>query len=222
MINTHKQAGLTLIEMMIAMLLGLFVSAVTITIFSTNVRSNVENMKMIRLNQELRGAMTFIVDELKRAGYSKEPTVSAFIDELSFTSTCARYSYDEDNNALLGDTTPDADERFGFKLSDNTISWSQNTTTTDCSNGTWTPITDPNLAKITTLTFDFSKSVNSEDPPPPALPPSDAFSTTTGVSIYEVTITLIGSTDLPFSSDADDPRRTITETIRVRNDAPKS
>jgi len=216
----QKQSGLTLIELMIAMVLGLFVSAVTISIFSTTVRSNVENMKMIRLNQELRGTMTFIVDELKRAGYSKEPTVSAFIDELNFTSTCTRYSYDEDNNAALGDTTPDADERFGFKLSDNTISWSQNTTTTDCSNGTWTPITDPNLAKITELKFDITGSVNTADDTGGDTG-SYAFSATTGVSIYEVTITLTGTTDLAFSSDANDPSRTIAETIRIRNEAPK-
>jgi len=212
----QKQSGLTLIELMIAMVLGLFVSAVTITIFSTTVRSNVENMKMIRLNQELRGAMTMMVDEIKRSGYSADPTKTAFINDfkapLPLALGCLRYSYDEDASS-----TRENDERFGFKLDGDTITWAKDFTSTDCSTSSTTPIpiTDPNLAKITTLTFNTTGSVNTEDTASGA-----AFSpTATGVSIYEVTITLIGSTDLP---GADDPSRTITETIRVRNDAPKS
>jgi len=212
----QKQTGLTLIEMMIAMVLGLFVTAVIITVFSTNVRSSTENIKMIRLNQELRGVMTMMVDELKRAGYSKEPTVTAFMDELNFTTTCARYAYDEDDSATTGDTAPDADERFGFRLNDDTIEWSKNATGAGCTGGDWTEVTDPNLANITTLAFDITGSVNTL-----GTTGSDTFSTTTGVSIYEVSVTLTGTIDLPHSSDANDPRRTITEIIRVRNEAPK-
>jgi len=215
----QKQAGLTLIEMMIAMVLGLFVIAVIITVFSTNVRSSTESIKMIRLNQELRGVMTMMVDELKRAGYSKEPTVSAFMDELNFTSTCARYSYDEDDSAALGDTTTDADERFGFRLNSNTIEWAKSATGAGCTGGTWTSISDPNLASITTLNFDISGSINTDG----VSSGSTAFTTTTDgtVSVYDVTITLTGSTDLPHSSAANDPRRTLIETIRIRNEHPK-
>jgi prepilin-type N-terminal cleavage/methylation domain-containing protein len=214
--KSKKQAGLTLIEMMIAMVLGLFVTAVIITVFSTNVRSSTENIKMIRLNQELRGVMTMMVDELKRAGYSNVPTVTAFMDELNFTTTCARYSYDEDNSATAGDTAPGTDERFGFRLNSNTIEWARNATGTGCTGGDWTEITDPDLASITTLDFDITGSVNTL-----GTTGSDTFSTTSGVSVYEVTITLTGTTDLPHSSDANDPRRTMTETVRIRNEAPK-
>jgi len=214
--KSKKQAGLTLIEMMIAMVLGLFVTAVIITVFSTNVRSSTENIKMIRLNQELRGVMTMMVDELKRAGYSTVPTVTAFMDELNFTTTCARYSYDEDNSATAGDTAPGTDERFGFRLNSNTIEWARNATGTGCTGGDWTEITDPDLASITTLDFDITGSVNTL-----GTTGSDTFSTTSGVSVYEVTITLTGTTDLPHSSDANDPRRTMTETVRIRNEAPK-
>jgi len=220
----QKQAGLTLIEMMIAMVLGLFVTAVIITVFSTNVRSNTANIKMIRLNQELRGVMTMMVDELKRAGYSADPSNSDFMDDFNVSTTCLRYSYDENSDAIQ-----DADERFGFKLEGNTVKWTTsggdpNTppTAPDCGTGIWTDITDPNLAFITTLDpndsyFDISGSANSEGAVSDA-----AFSTTDGVSVYEVTITLTGTTDLPHSSDANDPRRTLIETVRIRNEAPKN
>lgn len=213
MISTKKQTGLTLIEMMIAMILGLFVTAAIITVFSTNVRSSTENIKMIRLNQELRGVMSMMADELKRAGYSNDQTVTDFMDDVSFTTTCARYSYDEDNNAVRG-----ADERFGFRLTNDTdtIEWSRNATGTGCTGGDWTEITDPNLARITALEFDITGSVNTL-----GTTGSDTFTTTSGVSIYEVNITLTGTTDLPHSSAANDPRRTMTEIIRIRNEAPK-
>jgi len=222
MFNT-KQAGLTLIEMMIAMVLGLFVTAVIITVFSTNVRSSTENIKMIRLNQELRGVMTMMVDELKRAGYSADPSNSDFMDDFNVSTTCLRYSYDENS-----DTIQDPDERFGFKLEGNTVKWTTsggdpNTppTAPDCGTGIWTDITDPNLAFITTLASasDFkiigSANINGTTG-------LDALSTTTDTSIYEVTITLTGTTDLPHSTSANDPRRTITETVRIRNEAPKN
>jgi len=210
MIN-QRQTGLTLIEMMIAMVLGLFVTATIITVFSTNVRSSTENIKMLRLNQELRGVMTMMTDELKRAGYSSDQTVTAFMDEVNFTTTCARYAYDEDNDAILG-----TNERFGFRLNNDTIEWSQNATGTGCTGGNWTEITDPNLALITALDFDITGSVNTL-----GTTGIDTFTTTSGVSIYEVNITLTGTTDLPHSSAANDPRRTMTEIIRIRNEAPK-
>ena len=207
------QKGLTLVEMMIAMVLGLFVTAVIITVFSTNVRSSTENIKMIRLNQELRGAMTFMVDEIKRAGYSADPGNAIFMSTLStrwVNSSCFLYSYDNDSDGAQG-----TDEHFGFQLDTvaKQIKWAS-----DADNGCafGESITDANMAEITALKFDLSGSVNIN-----GVTSLDAFTTTTGVSVYDVTITLTGTTDLPHSSVANDPRRTVTETIRIRNDAPK-
>lgn len=218
----QKQAGLTLIEMMIAMVLGLFVTAVIITVFSTNVRSSTENIKMIRLNQELRGVMTMMVDELKRSGYSNIPTVSAFNDDFNISSTCVRYAYDADSDAEDGDLVPENKERFGFKFDDDAVKWTTSGGNTgalgspDCDNGSWQKLTDENIAFITTLNFDISGSANTHD-----VSGLTALTTTDGVSVYDVTITLTGTTDLPHSSDVNDPRRTITETIRIRNEDPK-
>lgn len=202
--------------MMIAMILGLFVTAVIITVFSTNVRSNVENMKMIRLNQELRGAMSLMADELKRAGYSASSSITTFMNQTNFTSTCASYSYDINANSAY-----DSVEHYGFRLdeTDNEIDWGSNLTVDDlgCSTGSWEAITDNNMASITTLNFDVSGSINTDG----VSWGTTAYTITTGVSVYDVTITLTGTIDLPHSSDANDPRRTITETIRIRNEDPK-
>jgi len=214
LINPAQQKGLTLIEMMIAMVLGLFVTAVIISVFSTNVRTNVENMKMIRLNQELRGAMTFMVDELKRSGYSASSTNSNFMASFDRVSnSCILYSYDADSDGVR-----DATEHFGFRLdtANDQIKWANNADS-GCSFGS--SITDANMAEITTLEFDFSGSGNKLGST--INTGIVALTTNTGVSLYDVTITLTGKTDLPHSSDANDPRRTLIETIRIRNDDPK-
>lgn len=212
----RPQEGLTLIEMLIAMVLGLFVTAVIITVFSTNVRSNVENIKMIRLNQELRGAMTFMADELKRTGYSADVANSTFMASFDLVnSSCILYSYDDDSNGLR-----DSDEHFGFRLDTgvNQIKWASNasaSSSTTCNNFGQS-ITDVNMAEITTLDFDITGSANTN-----GASGLTAITTLDGVSVYDITITLTGTTDLPHSSDSNDPRRTITETIRMRNEDPK-
>jgi len=207
--NRPQQKGLTLTELMVSMVIGLFVTAMIITVFSTNVRSNISNMKMIRLNQELRGAMTFMIDELKRTGYSADPDNDSFMTSFDRVSaSCILYSYDADS-----DGSRDSDEHFGFRLASNEIKWAANATD-GCAFGE--SITDVSMANITTLDFDVTGSVNNN-----GVSGITALTTSTGVSVYEITITLTGSTDLPHSSDANDPRRTVIETIRIRNEHAK-
>jgi type IV pilus assembly protein PilW len=191
--NNNK--GLTLIEMMIAMVIGLLVVGTVITIFITNVRSFRDNVAMSKLNQELRGVMTFISDEVKRTGYSFDPEESAFMDDLAVSADCIRYAYDED-----ADGVRDADERFGFQLNANAIEWANNNTAADCSTGTWEDITDTAIANITAFTV-------TPNPLTPVLAGS--------VEIYQLTVTISGQTTL---SNNDVASRTITEVIRVRND----
>jgi prepilin-type N-terminal cleavage/methylation domain-containing protein len=214
--STINQKGLTLIEMMIALVLGLFVTAVIITVFSTNVRSSTESIKMIRLNQELRGLMTLMTDELKRHGYSSVATEKGFMNKFNYDAadSCLRYAYDTASDGIVNP----ASDVFAIHFTASTVFW-QTSADTDCDSAAAAsnqPLTDPNIAEITTLDIDITGSVNTG-----GVSGLTALTTTTGLSAYEVTITLTGKADLPHSSDAHDPRRTIIETIRIRNDDPK-
>ncbi|MFW5450457.1 MAG: prepilin-type N-terminal cleavage/methylation domain-containing protein [Methylophagaceae bacterium] len=189
----RKQFGLTLIEMMIAMVLGLLVTGTIITIFVSNVKSSVENTKMIHLNQELRTVVGFMADELKRAGYSAAPTNAEYINDFdSPSTTCVTYAYDVAGN---GASVANSD-RFGFKLNGNTIEWGQNRTAKDnCVSGTWTAITDPQTADITNFSIDLSTAGSS-------------------VTMNTLVIAVTGEVSL----NPDPASRTILETIRVRNE----
>lgn len=186
----NKQAGITLIEMMIAMLIGLLVSGAVITIFISNVKSSSENIKMIHLNQELRTVMGFISDELKRAGYSGT-SENDHMNFFSTTAQCILYSYDLDEDGDVDD-----DEKFGFRLENgNTIQWGTNVPCAD--DVQWRGITDPDTAEITAFTIT-----------PIDIPAG------TSVDVKQVEIDITGQTTLRPGIAS----RTIIETIRVRND----
>jgi type II secretory pathway component PulJ len=189
-IKIKKQAGLTLIEMMIAMLLGLLVTGSIIAIFISNVKSSSENIKMIHLNQELRTVMGFMSDEIKRSGYSADATVTTFIDDFNTaTANCVLYSYDVNGNGVQ--TT---NEKFGFRLNDNTIEWGFNVACGADDN--WQDLTEPNIADITVF----------------SIVPSDIPAGT--ITIKQLVITITGFTTLNPGVAS----RTMTETIRVRNE----
>jgi len=191
--HKRKQQGLTLIEMMIALVLGLFVTAAIITVFSTNVRSSNESLRMIRLNQELRGAMGLMTNEFKRAGYSASSSITTFMDRTNFTATCANYSYDINSNSSI-----DTAEYYGFHFDEanNEIGWGSGLSSTGCSSS-WQAITDSNIASIVTLNF-VPSTINIG-----------------GTDVHEVRITLVGETTLPH--DSDPIKREIVETVRIRN-----
>lgn len=198
-IKIKKQDGLTLIEMMIAMLLGLLVTGSIIAIFVSNVKSSSENIKMIHLNQELRTVMGFMSDELKRSGYSADPAVTpSFMDDFdTSTANCVLYAYDVDGNGLQA-----TGERFGFKLSSingkGVIQWGQNRTAKTCTSGTWTALTQTGTADITAFTL-VPTSVSTANPT---------------INVQKLKITITGETVLNPGTAS----RTIEETIRVRNE----
>ncbi len=192
----NAQKGLTLIEMMIAMVIGLLVVGTVITIFITNVRSNRDNVAMIKLNQELRGVMTFVSDELKRAGYSADPDNDAFIEQLNYdgASNCLRYSYDENSNDVQ-----EADEQFGFQRVGNLLRWTNQVTSDTCAGAAWQSITDSDIAEMT----DFSITEDAIPAPNP------------DINILQLTVSITGETTLSGGTLAS---RTLTEVIRLRND----
>lgn len=212
------QSGLTLIEMLVAAALGLFVTAVVITVFATNVRTNTENLKMVRLNQELRAVMNFMADELRRHGYSgldaAGMTTSTFMSDFSYDagSNCLRYSYDEN-----GDGVPTTSEQLAFQLTSDVIRWGTSVTSNTCSNSNakWEAVTITDIAQINSMQIDLSGSANSNG----ATGVTAVTTTAAGLSLYEVGITLVGQIDLPHT--AAPARRIVQESIRLRNETPK-
>lgn len=181
-----KQTGYTLIEIMIALLLGLIVVAATITIYITTIRGSSDIAKSARLNHDLESAMSLMVNDIRRAGYWGGAVVGAdsranpFTSEttnvtniqirnltapttavITGTGDCILYSYDADGDGVVG-----ANEYYGFRRNGNTINMRFSVTApddpTDCSKGSWEENIAGDQITITTLTFnlDSSKCLN--------------------------------------------------------------
>ena len=103
--SPRNARGFTLVEMMVAIALGLLVvSAVLAFIFSL-IRANSETVLSTRLNQELRATMSLVANDLRRARGLADPisavnqggaVVNPFSTDNVGTAGCALYSYAED------------------------------------------------------------------------------------------------------------------------------
>jgi prepilin-type N-terminal cleavage/methylation domain-containing protein len=190
--STKSQAGLTLIEMMIALLIGLIITAGVLTIFVSNIKSSTENTKMIRMNQQLRSTMNLMTDELRRAGYSSSQSelqnVGGALNYVGATQ-CLRYSYAEPDGSF---------KNHAFELANGVIYWRENAGK-DCSEGGIQPLTDINIIEITKFDIGPSFMISTAD---------------NKIKIPRLKITLTGKTSL----NPGEAQRSISTTVRVRNE----
>ncbi|MGR8941420.1 MAG: PilW family protein [Gammaproteobacteria bacterium] len=176
-----KQYGYNLIEIMIALLLGLFVIGSTLTIYISTVRGSSDTVKAARLNHDLEAVMALMINDIRRAGYWGGARVGVNSNDNPFTGetgdmtnikvrdlaapttditsgNCILYSYDADGDGIIDDN-----EHYGFRLNGNTINMrfsgaAAAPATCDWANGTWEENIAGDQIRITGLTFDLSGS----------------------------------------------------------------
>ncbi|MFC0678905.1 PilW family protein [Lysobacter korlensis] len=98
----RRNAGFTLIEMMVAMAIGLIVIGAVTGLVLSIIRSNNETIQATRLTQELRATAAVIMGDIKRAGGVVDPLTAATANAgkplnpfatISSTAGCLRYAY---------------------------------------------------------------------------------------------------------------------------------
>jgi len=160
-IKLQKQNGFSLIELMIAILIGLIVLAATITIYIITIQSSSDTLRSAQLNQDLGIAMTIMTNDIRRAGYwggavtGSDAKNNPFNDiQILDGGSCILYTYDGVN----ADGTLDTNEYYGFKLNNGTIEIkSAGADNTDCAVGTWTDMLG-NQVEMTALSFNSNNS----------------------------------------------------------------
>lgn len=65
-----SQRGLSLIEQMVAMTIGLLVIGTVVATYLSGSRGNTDIQRMARIDNELRGVATLVAKDLRRAGYA--------------------------------------------------------------------------------------------------------------------------------------------------------
>lgn len=229
--ETRRESGFGLIELLISILIGLIVVAGITSLVVATLRANTENMQMTRLTQEMRSVTQLVSRDLRRAGYAQNAVrdfgsgnqatndftqVRVFDSdgaEIDLTTTgiaeanpapCVLFSYDSNEDGVA-----QAGEFRGFRLDADTstiqVKVSGAAADATCADGTWETLTDA----ATTRVDEFGFSTRNGNPIP-------VMTDTAGNPILTVR-QLIISLDAGLVNDAS-VQRSMRETVRVRND----
>lgn len=104
-----RMAGFSLIELMVALVAGLIVSGAVLAFTMSSLRANSEYVRATRLTSELRNSLSFITEDLRRAGYDENamnyvsrpagfagfsPFSTILIANAGASDGCIVYAYD--------------------------------------------------------------------------------------------------------------------------------
>lgn len=147
--------GFTLVELLVALALGVSLLAVLLHLFVTLSETNARLLRRQQLHAALQDLMALMARDLRRAGFT---TLAApgtpFAGPLTRGPHCILYRYDMDGDGRL-----DPDERAGFKLEDGALLAKRSdrdcgtTPCAGCATGRWWRLNDPERVRITGLRF---------------------------------------------------------------------
>ncbi|XZG71170.1 prepilin-type N-terminal cleavage/methylation domain-containing protein [Chitinibacteraceae bacterium HSL-7] len=212
-----SQGGFTLIELIIAMLIAVFVLGAVGMQLSSHMKAAQFQLRHQKTVSAVRSALDLVAQDMKRAGYANTTStavLNAFSAPATFNLytlttpvTCVAFAYDRDDDGAMG-----ADEQFGFafRSADSTlVAYRGNAVDcTDLSDAKgWQAITDPAVVQIT----GFSASL--EQPGTPVGAPAD---TPRGVCPFGIRITLQAQSVQPHG---DGFAITQATSVKIRNDS---
>lgn len=241
--HTTPQRGFSLVELMVAVTIGLLLLAAVSQVYVNTVNTSSDTLKVARVNQALRAAMDVMVRDIQRAGYNFSTTSSSTgaVNSNPFmtgaealqisgstaanaSGSCITYTYDRDSNS-----TVDNEERMAFYLNIDpdtnigAISMRNGGTSVgnSCAPNAQQRIIDQNQVNITALNFALTTHcINTSVAPTSSTNYANTDCTvntpTTGDTLIKPRQVTISITGQPTKNGAA-WRRTITDTVHIRN-----
>ncbi len=116
MLSVRRQAGLSIVELMVGMAVGLVVMGGVISIYISTLKTSSETLQSSRLNQEMSAIMNIMINDIRRAGYwgsadltSPEGNPFNQVDTGTPTNTTAvRVHSTDDNGTTYTDKSDEA------------------------------------------------------------------------------------------------------------------
>ncbi|GAB5380390.1 MAG: type II secretion system protein J [Aliiglaciecola sp.] len=170
MLNTHLCQrrvikGFSIVELLIAMTLGLSVMAGLTAFTGRLISFNAKTMTLLRLQEELQTIAIFLSREISRSGAIAQAEIQAKNGIKSkgkqwngFTfshfpnespNSCMLFAYDRDWDGQLS-RTPN-NEHYGFRLKNKAIEF--RVAGANCDENGWQDLSDPNIVEVTRLQF---------------------------------------------------------------------
>jgi type IV pilus assembly protein PilW len=230
--------GFTLIELMIAILLGMIVAAIALTVYVRYLSDTRENVELMNLNQEMRAIMDVMVRDIRRSGFVTDDPENNFpcLQQNAFNNvnlfaagtanagnTCIVYAYNVDNDISVDcDVLPwnaiEDTDRFGFRVINGQIEMkTSGGNEASCATGTWQDLSEDGVTynlsyTLTESELDITEMFTDADKVCNA--GEDCNICDAGnqcLTVRQVSISLTGTL-------ADGTTQTISEQVRIRND----
>ncbi|PIZ04523.1 MAG: hypothetical protein COY58_03470 [Gammaproteobacteria bacterium CG_4_10_14_0_8_um_filter_38_16] len=211
MLISQNQKGMSIVEVIVALLIASVVIVAALTLFSNSMTTSQRVLDQGKLDRDLNAAMDAMVLDLKRAGYwgtatnsNTNPFMATGLDiTTNSDGTCVTFTYDKNNDGTVATVSAAADdEHYGFRKNGAALQYRPPGATTDCSAAStnWDNLTDTNILTITAFnvtTTNTALAING---------------TTNTTQMRKVTISVTGYLNNDVSN-----AKTITRTIRVNN-----
>lgn len=232
--SKNKSLGMSLVELMIALAIGLVVIGSVLAFTLSSLSTNTEYVQSTRLSQELRNTMDFVTRELRRAGYDENVgsyparySISSLTPptfaKLLVSGSCVIFAYDR-TGGTPGTVDLAQGEIRGIRLGSTPdgigvieVFESATGVTPSCTatgptytnyppstNAGWSALSDPRVLNITQFNLDTSGYI-----------PQVGTATSAPVVMREIVVDLKGQ--LRNSADGT-VTRGIRSTIRIRAD----
>lgn len=217
-----RSRGISLIEIMVGLVLGLLIVAGASSLLLTDMLGSRRMRIEAKLEQDLRSAMDMVTRDLRRGGYwssDAQPNLTANPHTtLTLTDSPPVISYSYSRN---GDDTLNTDEQFRFRLDTGTGGTGGMELELD---GGWLAMTDTETMQLDRANSSLvALQQDGSDPSDPAFiddpitldhacPTGCATACQIRVRAYRITLVGVSTADTAVT-------RTLTSTVRVRNDA---
>lgn len=164
----NRQRGVTLMEILIALAVGILLLGAAATVGLSSLAGNKDALINANTQQELQTVSMTITRELRRAGYSKTEAAASTFRQIWFfggsgqnNHSCVVFRYDRMPESTSidppGNGSLTSDEVRGVRLNGNNIEvlTSGNATVPNCAGaGTWTALTSSDIT-ISGLDIDY-------------------------------------------------------------------
>lgn len=208
MLTLHrKQAGLTLIEILIALVISVVITTGIIGVFSSALINTQLILLKGRLDRDLHAVMDLIASDVQRAGHwgsatsSRTNTFQTPDVDITVNGSCLMLAYDMNGDGAVNDN-----ETIGFALRDAAIQYRASHTSFSCSStpADWTNLTDTKIMTVTAFTLSKTTVATDIDD----VGPGASFIDNRAISVT-ITAHLVNDSSIT---------KTISRTIKVYND----
>ena len=170
LVSNIKQRGASLVELMVAMALGITSLAAVTSLVGYGIGMNAKLLANSRLNEEVNAIGQLLIRDIKRAGYTAD-TIAMVSDPVASPSlfansiavseypgedanSCLIFSYDRNSNGVID--TVGTNENFGYRLNNGAIEIRIGGAA--CTATGWQNLSDTSVVNITDLTFTVNQT----------------------------------------------------------------